>query len=199
MDAEENDRRQEQFDRWLDAALRARVYAQPRMGLEDRVLARIATDPPRKTFSWIPLVAAIAAVVVVSAALFVTYSSRQSLKSATAIPSIVRIPPVSEAPAIQAKSGLPGTAGGGKVMAHRVARARAPEVGHVPDHEQALPILATFPAAAPQTPQERLLVELARGASAKDLADFSETLVPLKDIEISSLQIEPLDNATSPH
>lgn len=199
MDAEKKNLEQENLDRWLDAALRARVDAEPRMGLEGRVLARIATEPPSKTFSWIPLVAAIAAVIVVSAALIVTYSTRQSLKSATAIPSIVRTPPVSEAPRIQAKSGLLGTGGGGKVMAHRVARARAPEGQSVPDHEQALPILATFPAAAPQTPQERLLVELARGTSAKDLADFSETLVPLKDIEISSLQIEPLENATSPH
>ncbi|HVH87153.1 MAG TPA: hypothetical protein VM912_10530, partial [Terriglobales bacterium] len=61
MDAESKNVQQENFDRWLDAALHARADAEPRMGLEDRVLARLAADPPRK-FVWWPASALAAAV-----------------------------------------------------------------------------------------------------------------------------------------
>ena len=196
MDAERNSGH-ENFDRWLDAALRARVDGEPRMGLEDRVLARLATERPRSTFSWMPLLAALAAVVAVSLALIVTYSNKRSGQITSAAAPNAHM---SEAPSIRASSTIPDMQRSRKTTAHRIERARAPEALHGGDRGQASSTLAAFPASVPATEQERMLVELARGPNAKDLANFSETLVPLKDVEISSLQVDPLDSENNgPH
>ena len=64
MGAENRKPESEDLDRWLDLALRERANAEPRAGLEDRVLARLATEPPR-TIIWWPAVAAVAVLLVV--------------------------------------------------------------------------------------------------------------------------------------
>jgi len=200
MNAEKKNPEREKFDCWLDTALRARVEAEPRMGIEARVLAKLATEPPRQTFSWMTLVLAAAVVVAVSAALIVTYSNEQKQRIAKVVPPDVRTVHHSGAPHLQASSTVPDRERSSKNVARRIARTRAPERSRAADHEHGLPSLATFPAPAPPTQQERMLAELARGANAKDLANFPETLVPLNDVEISSLRVDPLDNENNgPH
>lgn len=197
MGAENKNPGQENFDRWLDAVLHARAHADPRIGLEDRVLARLATEHPRSTFSWMPMLAAVAAVVAVSLALIVTDSNKRSGQITSAAAPNAHI---SEAPSVRASSTIPDIQHSRKTTAHRIERARPAEALHAGDGEQASSTLAAFPASVPATQQERMLVELARGANAKDLANFSETLVPLKDVEISSLQVDPLDSENNgPH
>jgi len=198
MAAEHKDPGPENFDRWLDTALRARVEAEPRMGLEERVLARLGTEHPRTTFSWMPLLAAAAAVLAVSAALIVSYSSRQK-PLITTVPPVAPTPQITEAPRIRRSSSASNAERTGRVPARQIARAKAPGVRRTAD-EQGLPRLTAFPASVTPTEQERMLAELARGANANDLANFSETLVPLKDVEVSSLQIDPLDSENNgPH
>lgn len=200
MDAEYKNPEHENFDHWLDAAVRARVDAEPRMGLEERVLATLATEHPRTVFSWMPLAAAIAVAVAVSATLVVTYSRLHSGELTAARLPIIQSTRTSPPPPMQASSTTPDRQQNGKITARRVAKSGGREVPRSADREHALPMLASFPAAAPRTQQERLLAEFAGGANAKQLINFSETLVPLNDIEISSLQIEPLDREdSSPH
>src|SRR5690349_23910296 len=65
MDAENRSDQQENFDQWLDSALRARVNAEPRLRLEERVLARLASQPERTRVNLLPLFAFAAAVLTV--------------------------------------------------------------------------------------------------------------------------------------
>src|SRR6185437_16093255 len=65
-------------ERWLDAALSARMGAQaePQPGLEERVLARLATEPKRNpVLTWRLAFAAVAAAVLISAALLLVRTS----------------------------------------------------------------------------------------------------------------------------
>ena len=88
MGAEQKNLEKANLDRWLDAALRDRANAEPRMGLEARVLARLGSEQPRRTFSWMPLFAAAAVLVAISAALIVMYSSRQKPQIANVTPPV---------------------------------------------------------------------------------------------------------------
>jgi hypothetical protein len=98
MDAEQKNLEKGNLDRWLDAALRARADAEPRMGLEDRLLARLATEHPRPTFSWMPLLAAAVVVIAVSAALILTYANGQKPRIAKVVPPVAHISHTSKAP-----------------------------------------------------------------------------------------------------
>lgn len=194
MDTEHKNPGPEKFDRWLDAALRAGTDAEPRMGLEDRVLARLATERPRSTFSWMPLLAAVAAVVAVSVALIIAYSSRRSGQiTAVAPPSIQsthnpEVPPTFQTPntTLEAQRST-------KTTAHRTAKMGAREATRTADRERDLPKLATFPAPSPETAQERLLARLAARRGSYDVAVTSEDTVPLKDLLVPELNIEPLE------
>src|SRR5579862_7611415 len=64
------------MDRWLDAALRARLGAEPRAGLEERVLARIASRPARAQFQWWSAVSAAATILFFAAALLMWMTSK---------------------------------------------------------------------------------------------------------------------------
>lgn len=191
MDAERNSGH-ENFDRWLDAALRARVDGEPRMGLEARVLARLATErPSAKEFAWWPMMSAAAAALVISAALVVTYTFRHNHEIAAGTRSAS--PAISKAPATQlGSSSTPGTPDHGRVMTHRVAKASTPQIPHA-EHEESLPRLATFPAPRPETEQERMLARVAARRSSFDLANVSTDLVPLKDISVPELKIDPME------
>src|SRR5690242_13039686 len=75
MDADYNGIRKPDFDRWLDAALRARAEAEPRMLLEERVLARLASEP-RRIAAWWPTIAAVAALMAIAIAVVLLHPSR---------------------------------------------------------------------------------------------------------------------------
>lgn len=193
MDTEHKNPGPEKLDRWLDATLRAGTDAEPRMGLEDRVLARLATERPRSTFSWMPLLAAVAVVVAVSVALIVTYSSRRSGLITAAAPPNTRTAPISDVPRVQAAGTAPEMSDSSKTNVRRIARSRAPEIPRAVDHEQALPRLATFPAPSPETAQERLLARIAARRSSFEVAITSLDLVPLRDLSVPELTIEPME------
>src|SRR6202008_1337439 len=77
MDAEKRKSELENIDHWLDLALRERAYAEPRSGLEERVLRRLATEPAQPQFAWWQVWAAAAAIVVIVVTLALLRSNRQ--------------------------------------------------------------------------------------------------------------------------
>src|SRR5438309_8343821 len=77
MDAENRMPSQEDCDRWLDTALRARADAEPRAGLENRVLARLRAEPEPRRFAWWALPIAAVAVLVIAVVLVSLYRSQQ--------------------------------------------------------------------------------------------------------------------------
>jgi len=191
MDAERR-KSQKEFDRWLDAALHARSKAEPRTGLEDRVLARIAAEPPRR-FSWWPA-AAIAAVAVLVIAIVISalYSrERQDNAGNRQGPFIQQVrPPESSS---HASSPVVTTAGerhrGTRraaccVSAHRATNA---SVG-----TELAPKLATFPSLHPPTPEERMLARLAARRGSYEVANINGDQ-PLKDLSIPELKIDPME------
>ena len=56
---------------------------------------------------------------------------------------------------------------------------------------------ATFPAPRPETAQERMLVRLMARRGSYDLANASPEMVPLKDLSIPELKIEPMEGTPS--
>ena len=134
-------------DRFIDNALAASTQAQPRAGLEERILANLeAQAKPRRWWIWIPVPVAIAALV-----LLALYLGRPKPKPTPEIakqPSVVQPAPkpVQPAPLTVAK------------------KAPRPTVRHqqVVLAKHASPQLPTFPSAEPLTKEEQMLLALAK-------------------------------------
>jgi hypothetical protein len=197
MDAEQKNPERENLDRWLDAPLRARVDAEPRMGLEDRVLARLAAEHPGRTLSWMPLVAAAAAVIAVSAALILTYSNGQKPRIAMVVRPVAQTSHTSEAPRTQISNTAPDEERTGKITAPQIARAKALKIPRATDHGQALPRLATFPGPSPETEQERLLARLANQPNALDLSNGSSDHASLKVLPVQEFKIQTMEDSSA--
>ena len=141
-----------QLDDLLDRGLREYSQAEPRAGLEDRILANLRTQPePRRWWRiWVPVLAAAAVLAIVAALLL--RPSRPQPAVATHSPSQPRpaatLPPQ---PAATAKAAPRHAAHMPRVVA--VKREPAP-----------LPRQQTFPAPTPLTEQERLVLALLRHA-----------------------------------
>lgn len=198
MDAENRSDQQKSFDHWLDSALRVRLVGEPRLGLEERVLARLASAH-RQRFAWWPALATAAAVVVIAIA-------------------IALLRPTPSERTIASRSGQPVTGG----MADRASvpttesiHKRTHSVSSIGKHrsccgstrivaraqrEEHLPKLASFPTAHPETDQERMLAQLAAQLSAQrrfsDIANVSLDAPP-KDLSITELRIDPLEGTST--
>ena len=186
MDAENRSAQQNNFDHWLDLALQARVNAEPRVGIEERVLVRLASEPERKV--WRPVVAvAGAAVVVIALAIAVVSPSPDApttLRGATQpaiVSGLTRATQTGQMPraAVTAKARR-----GGRV-ASRKPLSRSPI-------EQQLPKLAAFPTPRPETLQERLLYRLAAQPDAVQRASLNLDS-PIRELSIPELKIEPME------
>lgn len=208
MDAENNQIPRPDFDRWLDAALRARVEAEPSPGLERRVLARLAIKPTRTHFVWWPKLATAAAavtVIAIAAALLRPTQPGRTIANRTTEPAS------DSSPATSTHAGsAPGPATILKRRKPLFSGGNARCCGFTPTVAQAqrrehLPKLPSFPTAHPETDQERLLAQLAAQISAQrrfsDIANVSLN-APAKDLSITELRIEPLDSPpadSNPH
>lgn len=188
MDAENRKPESEDLDRWLDVVLRERANAEPRGGLEERVLARLSAEPPRRIIWW-PAVAAVSALLVVVIALVVIHPRRQE-------PVIAN----KHYPAISDKSSggrdatcCVSTAMSARSTTHAAVRPlrkhRRPES---PAASDSLPKLATFPAPRAATTEERLLAQLATRQGSYEIANISND-VRLRDLSIPELRIEPME------
>jgi hypothetical protein len=213
MDAENAKPQPPEFDRWLDTALRARANAEPRSGLEDRVLARLRAESPRKHFALWPLLSAMATVFVIAVALVILHSRQQQRTVA------VRQQPTgsqhsTQSPPVQARSERvdkeldahrhsPRATGDAACCVSSTAIARrTPDEGvrrsglqrnsaHSDDKQ--LPKLATFPAPRPETAEEHMLLRLAARRDSYDLANVSTDSAPLRDLSVPEIQIDPME------
>ena len=206
MDAESKNIQQEDFDRWLDAALHARADAEPRMGLEDRVLARLAADPPRKFVWWPASALAVAAAGLVITIAIVLLHTRQP-EQAIADHKVQQANPVAVNSASVQSNSAPNT-----MAVHSRRRSRLINRGDSAccistkvmagreSGQERLPKLATFPAPRPLTVEERMLAELAAQLTVRqqfsEIANVSIDSTP-KDLSIRELNIEPLGTTST--
>jgi hypothetical protein len=198
MDAKPTSNQENDFGLWLDAALRARNDAEPRMGLEDRVLARLASEPQGKALLRWPVLVAIAALLVIAGGVTVLYRR----------PVVTDIAHRAPATNVQPKSNFPTQKASGS---HQIAAIRRPsQVRRASaccvaakahrDAEQAetLPKLAQFPSPRPQTTQEQMLMRLAARRDSYDTAvlashsEWSELSVP--EINVDPMAGTPPDS-----
>lgn len=208
MDAENRSDQQNNFDKWLDSALRARMDAEPRIGLEERVLERLASEPQCRFTLWPAMAMAAAAMVVIAIMLVLLRPTQPDGAIAHRAPQaggsvvngsslgtnpIPKITAVHKAP--HHESMLRANA--------RCCASRRAAAHH--EREETLPKLASFPAARPETEQERLLAQVAAQLAAQgqfsQLANMSLDS-PKKDLAITELRIEPLEaspESSTPH
>lgn len=199
MDAENKSDQQKNFDHWLDSALQARANAEPQLGLEDRVLARLASDSQRRIVWWPVMATAIAAVIAIAVALALLYSHQPERAIAHATTEPANVSAVNSAP-VQASSTTktPGLSKARNSQSIRGEHAPCCNLAHlsaVRNAEAHLPKLATFPAPRPETQQERLLAQLANQLVArKEFSEVARLSVdsPPKDLSIQELSVEPL-------
>jgi len=197
MDAENRKPESRDLDRWLDVALRERANAEPRSGLEERVLARLAIQSPKQQFVWWQMWAAAAAIFVIALTLSLLYPRRQN-QVANQQPQ--RISPErktsSNEPTVEKRQRPTQSAvASGRDRAccppkRMLAKSTQRAVHSEPER---LPKLASFPAPHPETRQERLLAMLASQSDITDIASSLREAAPLKEISIPELRVEPME------
>lgn len=176
-------------EQWLDAALRVRMdaTAEPRPGLEERVLARLATAPKRKPMYWWPLafIGVAAAVLIAAAMLIVRPRTPEKPSAAQTAQPVVSRPAqvVASKPPVGVRKPEHGNQRQALVAANRSPLVRQKEV---------TPKLATFPVKTPETDQERMLARLAARRGAFELASASSDQA-IKELQVKELALEPME------
>jgi len=169
-------------DRELDAALAKYGAAEPRAGLEERVLARLQREPlPAGEHLWWRwgLAGALAAVMI-AAAIFATRSERMTNRVITNPPSIAKtgpLPPTTAPLTPTKKSARRDTDRTGTLAVnHKITRRRP----HSQETAAANTKLDQFPSPHPLTEQEKLALEYVRefpeeaALIARAQADFAQ-------------------------
>ena len=160
-------------DRWLDAALKQYGRAEPRTGLEGRVLAtlRAAKECPVERRSWWPAVVAVAAIAVVAGVIFLG-RERPGAKKEMAT---VQAPAIREAQSPALVDRKPETTVVAK-LADQKKRANSMRPPRAMDDGD--PRLAQFPAPRPLTSQEQRLARYVqeRPEEAKQVAQAQADL-----------------------
>ena len=188
--------RQSEVDQWLDAALQQR-NAEPLMGLEERVLARLATEPERKTFTWWPVLVGVAALLLVVTALVLVQTGARDSRQVVRVPPPQPVSHSGAQPAVQSSNLKPAPSS----LRRHLAAARTPHGGvrrsaqavSRPNTEESLPKLATFPAARRQTREERLMAQL---GERPEFYEQASTLIekPVTDLSLPELRIDSVAN-----
>ena len=182
-----SDEKQNQFvDELLDASLRRYAEVEPRPGLEERLLAVVPEQAQRfawPQWAWIP--AAATAAILLAALAF--YATRQT--PAPSAPSVAREVPTPRLPAPAVTP--PGPAPHPNVSGRRVER--TPSAGRW----GAGPRLETFPARAPLSEQERLLLLFVQQAPKEQLVVRQLGAGPIQPLEIRPLTVPPLESKES--
>lgn len=197
MDAKHHGNQIREFDGWLDRALHARNDAEPRMGLEDRVLARLASEPRRAAFLLWPSLAALAAALVIASALLVFHGRRSETSISNGLPSTTPLTSHSTAQAAASRSQR------SSAIRRPSKIRRAPQLSVLAnrrsEQREALPKLAQFPSPRTQTAQERMLMRLAAQRDSYETAalavqpGLSELSVP--ELKVDRMAGTPPDNA----
>jgi hypothetical protein len=202
MDADNRNPQFEDIDHWLDRALRDRANVEPRSGLEERVLARLASRPLQR-FAWWQTWAIVAAVLIVAVTLAIIYPRKQQVVNGNwpAMSSPELGSQVNKLSPHQEPSTAPLARGhrrdraccvSSRALAKNTLGSKA-TLRAAQTKPEPLPKLATFPAPRPETTQERLLAQLAVQSSIVEAASVSSGAMPLKELSIPELKIDPME------
>ncbi|HXE76129.1 MAG TPA: hypothetical protein VNN18_10920 [Candidatus Xenobia bacterium] len=176
-----DDKRKEFVDELLDAALHRYAQAEPRAGFEEHLLAAVPEQAQRFAWPqwvWIPAAATAALLL----AVLVFYATRQT--PAPSAPSVAReVPaPTMAPPVVTELAPAPHP---------RVSRVRI-ERKQPGERLGAGPRLATLPARAPLSEQERLLLLFVQQAPKEQLM-ARQLGAPIERLEIKPLAVPPLE------
>jgi len=183
-----NDRRDERFvDDLFDSALALYAQAEPRPGLEGRLLARLRSEPAPAAFGWRWMPVAAAAAVVLAAVLYFA-GGRESRPPEVAVqpqPAVapqVTAPPT--APGAQRASAPPVRA----TVAKQVLAPRMPAEGAPPRREQ-------FFRPSALSEQEAALMRLVSQAPPDELRVLARQsrAEPIPELRVEALDIPSLD------
>jgi len=148
MKPEEKERLAEQ---WLETGLKGLGQAEPRVGLEARILANLRTEPSGRNWSWWPGVVALVAVLVILAMV--------TLKQTP--PAVLTVAhPISKAgQRVATQSDTSAHSPGEKVgtVPRRVTRSAQASRGEKAEMREKTPRLEEFPSPQPLSEQEKLL------------------------------------------
>lgn len=204
-----NQHDREQFaERWLDEALARYSVAEPRTGLEGRILANLAAEGERRRaryrWRWIP--AACAAVIALAVGLAALRHAKPASAPAPIVAHALDAPVRTQATVATATQAQPVAR---PVRLVRVRRSRAAVAKAVE------PRKPQFPTPMPPTEQERLLVAYLSATPTRELlavatdqqkwrervqknADAAvQNAAPAPAQEINHLQISPLEGGTT--
>ena len=179
MDTED---RNKQIDKWLDTALAEYGNAEPRMGLETRVLSNLRAKRERRREGWQrwwPALAAVAAMVLVFAVLLFSHRGVAPPKQSIANTPRQTLPTPSPAPSF-ARS----------VPKH--VRRPSPQPVIVPTQDSDLPRLATFPSQQ-RDDQAQLLRAFVKRAPATEIRSLVARPAQANDLQIAEIQIPSLE------
>jgi hypothetical protein len=184
-------------DAWVTRALQARVNAEPRPGLEERILARLTTGDAQKEIStwkqWAAPAAALGTLVIVLAG-YEFFRETPNDETRAAHPAKTLLAPNAGGETHHRNLG-PQTILAVRQKAPRsLAFTKSTTVQTTPN---SLPKLEHFPADTPPTEQEKHLSELARTRALGSLVQIAQNSAPLRDLEIKSNSIEPLSPETA--
>jgi hypothetical protein len=159
------------------------------MGLEDRVLTRLATQAVDTRYKLWPAIAAVTTAFVVAVALVTTHFNDEKPQVANGAPAPGVTHSASGPSGIQeqtAKRVRPPSRPGAQAMVARRSQHR----------QQHSPRLAVFPTPSAETEQERILAKLATSQYAAELVAVSQNVGAIRSLEIPPLEIAPLSVGT---
>lgn len=186
---EKNPKREDRFvDDLLDSALARYAQAEPRPGLEARLLARLRSEPEPAAFAWHWLPMAAAAAVILAAALYFA-GSRESRPPEVAVepqpavaPQVTTPPPPEPSGTVvnRAVAKQPSAAG----ASMRAAGARASISVRRQEFFQPTPL----------SEQEAALLRFVRQTPAEDLLALARQsrAEPIPELRVEALNIPPL-------
>lgn len=179
---------EELADRLLDAALPLYGIAEPRAGLESRVLASLTVEQERiasSAFDWWLVPAGAAILVIVASVVFVprrTETATPAPVSSSNQVSAVRPSPVVPGSAPPGQLGFPRSTG--NQPASRKIQSRNPETRW--------PKLEQFPSPRPLSKEEELLLAFVTEAPKEELVTAA-AMTKGEDLQIKSLEIPSLE------
>ena len=199
---QENKKVMEPFsDEWLTQALRARSQAEARPGLEERILARLASEVdvrPQQASTWRWM----SALAVAFGLLLIVLIGREFLpvKPRSYPEQAKRSHPTREAQPLSSVPEAPNahvTKADRNVPKHSL-RAPAQSSSHpVVAKANALPKLDKFPAETSASEQEKLMAEIQRRQFTAALAQYARDFREGKDLVIENNSIPPLSPETA--
>jgi len=189
-----NDKRDPFLDELLEASLKQYRGEEPRSGLEIRILAGVRSR--QRATRWRGLVWAVAACAGILAAVIMTLHFVRAPLRPPAPNAALRVPesgahgaPLRGATAPRASGTADARFGGSRLVRGSKEKPRTPKPG-----VRATERPEQFPTPLPLTEQESLLLVYLNRASKSDLlAKDDKEGAPLPDLEISTIQIAPLE------